>query len=502
MAGDGALLGFDVGSSSIKASLLDVRTGAVIASATSPKQELAISAPRPGWAEQDPAAWWENLLTAAAEVREAAGPAWAGVKAVGVAYQMHGLVLLDKAHKVLRPSIIWCDSRAVDVGARAFKGIGEQACLTRLLNSPGNFTAAKLAWVKENEPAVFAKAATFMLPGDWIAFQLTGTIGTTPSGLSEAILWDFPANTRADMVLDWFGIPAALAPRVSPCFSVHGTLTAEAASTLGLPRTVPVSYKAGDQPNNAFSLGVLEPGQAAATAGTSGVIYGITDRFAPDPASRVNSFLHVNHEAARPRAGVLLCVNGTGILYSWLRRMLVGDTGAVPYDELNRVAAGAPLGADGVRVLPFGNGAERTLENANPGASVHGLDFNRHGIPHLLRAAQEGIVFALRHGMSIMQGIGLQTRTVRAGRANMFLSPLFREAFAAVTGTTVELYETDGAQGAARGAGVGAGVFASPGEAFVGLRAVHTEVPDPGRAAAYEEAWQSWKAVLDRTVGG
>jgi xylulokinase len=500
MAGDGALLGFDVGSSSIKAALLDIRTGAVTASATSPKQELAIQAPRPGWAEQDPAVWWENLLAAAAELRASAGTAWQGVRAIGVSYQMHGLVLLDKASRVLRPSIIWCDSRAVEIGDAAFRGIGEKNCLSRLLNSPGNFTASKLAWVKENEPDVFARAATFLLPGDWIALRLTGSSGTTYSGLSECILWDFTKNRRADMVLDWFGIPHDLVPAPAAAFGVHGSLTADAAAALGLPRGVPVSYKAGDQPNNAFSLGVLDPGEAAATAGTSGVVYGITDVPRPDSASRVNGFLHVNHAADRPRVGILLCVSGTGILYSWLRRILVGDTGSVPYDELNRVASGAPLGADGLRVLPFGNGAERTLENANPGASVHGLDFNRHGIPHLLRAAQEGIVFALRYGMEIMKGIGLQTRTVRAGRSNMFLSPLFREAFATTTGTRVELFETDGAQGAARGAGVGAGIYASLKDAFVGLRSVHTEEPAAEKAAAYEEAYAAWKGTLERTL--
>ncbi len=500
MAGDGALLGFDVGSSSIKAVLLDVRSGAAIASAASPKQELAIQAPRPGWAEQDPSVWWDNLLAAAAELRASAGNAWQGVQAIGVSYQMHGLVLLDKAFRVLRPSIIWCDSRAVETGEAAFRGIGEKECLARLLNSPGNFTASKLAWVKENEPGVFARAASFMLPGDWIALKLTGAAGTTYSGLSECILWDFTRNARADAVLDWFGIPHGLVPSPSPSFGVHGTLDAEAAAALGLPRGVPVSYKAGDQPNNAFSLGVLDPGEAAATAGTSGVVYGITDVPRADAASRVNGFLHVNHAPDHPRVGVLLCVNGTGILYSWLRRILVGDSGAVPYDELNRVASGAPLGADGLRILPFGNGAERTLANANPGASMHGLDFNRHGIPHLLRAAQEGIVFAFRYGLEIMNGIGLQTRTVRAGRANMFLSPLFREAFATVTGTRVELFETDGAQGAARGAGVGAGVYPTMKAAFVGLRCVHTEEPSDATAAAYQDAYGAWKETLEKTL--
>jgi xylulokinase len=496
----GYLLGFDLGSSSIKAALIDSESGKSAGSASSPRKELSIEAPRPGWAEQDPEVWWENAVAAALQLKAAQPAAFAAVKAIGISYQMHGLVLLDKGGAVLRPSIIWCDSRAVQTGEKAFKGIGEKVCLSRLLNSPGNFTASKLAWVKENEPEVFSRAATFLLPGDWLALRMTGEARTTSSGLSEGILWDFLEGKRADLVLDWFGIPAALVAKPVDTFSVQGGLTAAAATALGLKQGTPVCYRAGDQPNNAFSLNVLDPGEAATTAGTSGVVYGIIDTPRYDPASRVNTFVHVNHSARAPRYGVLLCVNGTGILYSWLRRMLVGDSGVVPYDELNRVAAEAPIGADGLCILPFGNGAERTLENRNPGASFHGLDFNRHGIPQLLRAAQEGIVFALNYGLGIMKGMGLDAKTVRAGNANMFLSPLFREAFATVTGARVELYDTDGAQGAARGAGVGAGIYRSTREAFVGLRAVQTAEPDLSKQGAYQDAYGRWEAELRKSA--
>jgi xylulokinase len=496
MASDGYLLGFDVGSSSIKASLIHCATGRPAGEATSPKIELAISAPKPGWAEQDPAAWWENIVAAAAELKAATGTAFDSVRAIGIAYQMHGLVLLDKAGKVLRPSIIWCDSRAVDIGEKAFRGIGERLCLDRLLNSPGNFTASKLAWVKENEPQVFSRAAQMMLPGDWVAYRMTGERSTTQTGLSEGILWDFTAGGRADMVLDWYGIPHGLVPAPTASFAAMGGVTAEAAAALGVKKGTPVCYRAGDQPNNAFSLGVLDPGEAAATAGTSGVVYGIIDSPRFDPASRVNTFVHVNNSAARPRYGVLMCVNGTGILYSWLRRLLVGDSGAVPYDELNRVAAEAPVGADGLLVLPYGNGAERTLENRNPGASVRGLDFNRHGIPHLLRAGQEGIVYALGYGLRIMKGMGQDTRRIRAGHANMFLSPVFREAFATVTGARLELYETNGAQGAARGAGVGFGVYGDAAQAFSAMKPVQIVEPDRSKLDAYAQAYGRWEEAL------
>jgi xylulokinase len=497
---DGFLLGFDVGSSSIKAALLRAETGELVAAASSPGTELAIAAPRPGWAEQDPSLWWDNAVAAAAALKAAAAKEYAAVGAIGISYQMHGLVVMDKAGAVLRPAIIWCDSRAVEVGARAFRGIGEETCLQRFLNSPGNFTASKLAWVKENEPQLFSRVATYLLPGEWLAYRMTGEACTTPSGLSEAVLWDFTAGGLADKVLDWYGIPRQVVPEVRPTFSVQGELTEKAAHALGLAQGVPVSYRAGDQPNNAFSLNVLDPGEAATTAGTSGVVYGVAGRPAHDPLSRVNTFVHVSHTGEAPRYGVLLCVNGTGILNSWMKRILASDGGAVSYDRMNALAGSAPVGADGLSILPFGNGAERTLENRTIGSSLLGIDFNRHGVPHLLRASQEGIVFSLHYGLKIMKGMGIEVKTVRAGNANMFLSPVFRQAFATVTGARVELYNTDGAQGAARGAGVGARMYHSLREAFVGLTAVMTVEPEKAKASEYQDAYGRWEQALTHAL--
>ncbi len=498
MAGrtDGFLLGIDVGSSSIKTALLEAGTGKVVGTCTSPETELGISAPQPGWAEQDPTLWWDHTLKAASGLRSAARKEFAAVCAIGISYQMHGLVVIDRSGTLLRPSIIWCDSRAVDLGAKAFKGIGQETCLERLLNSPGNFTASKLAWVKEHEPQVFARVSKCMLPGDWLAYRMTGEACTTPSGLSEGVLWDFKQSGLANIVLDWYGIPRALLPDVRPTFSVQGELTMKVAQELGLRKSVPVAYRAGDQPNNAFSLNVLDLGEVAATAGTSGVVYGVTSTPASDSLSRVNTFVHVNHSLETPRYGVLLCLNGTGILNRWMKQILSGEGRAVSYDRMNALAAEAPIGADGLSVLPFGNGAERTLENRTLGGSFAGIDFNRHGIPHLLRASQEGIVFALHHGLDIMRAMGVEARTVKAGNANMFLSPIFREAFSTVTGARVELYQTDGAQGAARGAGVGAGIYRSAREAFVGLTAAMTVEPDASKAQAYQEAYARWERVL------
>ena len=487
------LLGYDIGSSSIKTTLMEPETGKVLATAISPEKELEIIAQRPGWAEQHPHIWWENVISATGKIKAETEFDAGDVKAIGISYQMHGLVLVDKSYKVLRPSIIWCDSRAVQIGERAAQDIGWQKCLERLLNSPGNFTASKLKWVMENEPKVYSKIHKMMLPGDYIAMKMTGEIKTTPSGLSEGIMWDFQEQGLAELVLDYFGISEELIAEPVPTFSVQGELTKEAADKLGLkPRTV-VSYRAGDQPNNALSLNVLNPGEIAATAGTSGVVYGVTDKSNYDKLSRVNTFVHVNHSPDNPRYGVLLCVNGTGILNSWLKHNVAEG---LDYDRMNGLASKSPVGADGLVILPYGNGAERTLENKDIGASVHGWNFNIHKKPHLLRAAQEGIVFALNYGLGIMCDMGVEVQTVRAGNANMFLSPLFGEAFATVTGAVVELYNTDGSQGAARGAGIGAGVYKNPKEAFAGLAPVRTIEPNKELTSVCQEIYKKWHGIL------
>ena len=492
------LLGYDVGSSAIKAALLDADTGAVVASARSPDdREMTMEAPRPGWAEQPPARWWRHIRAATDALRDTEGADLAAVGAIGLTYQMHGLVLVDEKHEVLRPAIIWCDSRAVDLGRAAFDALGRDWCLRHLLNSPGNFTASKLAWVKAHEPDTYDRVHKALLPGDYVALRMTGEITTTPSGLSEGTLWDVQRDGLATDVLEHFGIDPGLWPSVVPTFARQGALTPSAADALGLPVGTPVAYRAGDQPNNAFSLNALAPGDVAATAGTSGVVYGVDDTPRYDEQSRVNTFLHVNHKpGAQARYGTLMCVNGTGILNRWLQQAL----GTVSYDEMNEAAAQAPVGADEVTVLPFGNGAERTLDNRDPGASVHGLNFNVHDRGHLLRAAQEGIVFALRYGLDIMTEMGLPVEMVRAAHANLFRSRVFREAFATVTGTTVELIRTDGAEGAARGAGLGAEVFSAPAEAFEGLERLRTVAPAPDRADAYAAAYRRWTDRLDHEL--
>ncbi len=487
------ILGIDLGSSSVKASVIDGESGKCLASAFYPKEEMKIISLKPGWAEQEPEIWWQNMKASVADCNTQLGPKKNDIGAIGISYQMHGLVIVDKNWKVLRNSIIWCDSRAVDYGEKALKSMGRDYCLSHLLNSPGNFTASKLAWVKENEPGTFRKIHKIMLPGDYIALRLTGIAGTTFTGLSEGMFWDFSENTVSGRLMDYYGFDSDLLSKPSPSFAIHGTLLKTAASALGLPEGIPVSYKAGDQPNNALSLNVLNPGEVAATAGTSGVIYGVTDKKKYDPLSRVNTFVHVNHSQSETRLGVLLCINGTGILNSWIRRISGSN---LSYDEMNTLAGKISPGSDGLTMLPFGNGAERMLGNKNPGAQIAGLNFNIHSNAHLFRAAQEGIAFSFRYGLDIMKETGIDPSVIRAGFVNMFLSPVFREALSCLTGSEIHLYNTDGSIGAARGAGIGCGHYKTSKDAFAGLKTVgHTE-PDKLKIDAYSKAYLNWKDCL------
>ncbi len=488
------LLGYDIGSSSVKAALLDAESGTCLASASSPDDEMEIEAPQPGYAEQHPERWWHHLVRATTAVLEAAAVPAGEISAIGVAYQMHGLVLVDEQGEVLRPAIIWCDSRAVPVGTTALEALGFEYCQRHLLNSPGNFTASKLAWVRDHEPDILGRASKMMLPGDWIAMRMTGTVATTVPGLSEGILWDFVDNDVAAPVLRHFELDEALLPDLVPTFGPQGTLTAAAAAELGLQAGTPICYRAGDQPNNALSLNVLEPGTIAATAGTSGVVYGVSDVAQPDPCWRVNTFAHVNHAPAAPRLGVLLCINGTGILNAWLRQHVCPP--GTDYGAMNAAAQRIPAGSDGVVVLPFGNGAERLLENRDPGCQIHGLSFTRHQRAHLLRAAQEGIAFSFRYGLDVMRQTGIEARVIRAGSGNLFASPIFRQALADTTGATIELFDTDGAQGAARGAGIGVGIYESASAAFAGLGASALVEPNE-RRSEYADAYGRWCRRLE-----
>lgn len=488
------LLGYDLGTSSVKVALVDAASGACVATDQYPKTEAPIKSLKPGWAEQNPEDWVKYVKEATRAILASSGVAPADIKAIGFSYQMHGLVAIDRDGRVLRDAIIWCDSRGVPYGEKALDELGADVCMPRLLNKPGNFTATKLQWVRENEPEIFEKIYKVMLPADYIAYRLTGEIVTNPEGLSEYMLWDFSTNAPATFMMRHLGYDPDIFPTVLPTFSEQGRVTARAAAEFGLAEGTPVTYRAGDQPNNALSLNVFEPGEVASTAGTSGVVYGINGTVDYDPLSRVNNFAHVNHSASHTRIGVMTCINGTGILNSWCKRNIAPQ--GCSYDEMNHLAAEAPVGSAGVSILPFGNGAERVLENREIGCSMHGINFNIHDRRHILRAAQEGIVFSFMYGMEIMKGIGMEINNIHAGRANMFLSPVFRDTLASVSGATIELYDTDGSVGAAKGAGIGAGIYKDNNEAFSSLVKLGEIYPAVDRAP-YLEAYDRWKNILD-----
>lgn len=491
------LLGYDVGTSSVKACILEAESGKVVASDFFPKQEAPIKSLRHGWAEQDPHSWWNSVVEVTRSVLSASNVDKYDIKAIGISYQMHGVVLIDSHDKVIRDSVIWCDSRGVPYGEKAVNDLGADTIMEEILNRPGNFTATKLAWIKENEPDSFNRIKKVMLPGDYIAFRMTGRCVTNPEGLSEYMLWDFKSETPSHRMLDYFGFSEDILPEVEATFGNQGELTEAAANELGLWKGLPVTYRAGDQPNNALSLNVFEPGEIASTAGTSGVVYGINGTLEYDSLSRVNNFAHVNHTKDNPRIGVMTCINGTGILNSWIKKNIAPE--GISYNEMNRLAAEVPVGSEGISILPFGNGAERVLENHDIGCSIHGINFNIHDKRHIYRAAQEGIVFAFMYGMEIMRDMGMEIKKIHAGHANMFLSSVFRGTLASVSNAVICLYDTDGAAGAARGAGLGAGIYKSREEAFDALKCIEIIYPSEDRAP-YLDAYSRWKEFLRKEM--
>lgn len=491
------LLGYDIGSSSIKASLINSENGELVITASSPDTEMKIDSPKEGWAEQHPELWWKHVVITTKKMLGELSQEQFEIAGIGISYQMHGLVMVDKEHEVIYPSIIWCDSRAVEIGNKAFTEIGASNCLGNCLNSPGNFTASKLKWVRENLPEVYKKIYKIMLPGDYIAMKFTNLISTTISGLSEGIFWDFEKVDLYERLLNYYEINKDLIPDLVPNLGYQGSVSTKAANELGIKSGIPVAYRAGDQPNNAFSLNVLNSGEVAATAGTSGVIYGVADKNIYDPGSRVNTFAHVNYSQEIHNVGVLLCINGTGIQYSWLKQNMFDNK--YDYNQLNSFASEVEIGANGLMCFPFGNGAERVLENRDIHAQFSGLNFNMHNKRHVIRAAQEGIAFAFKYGFDVMKSIGMKFNVIRAGNSNLFLSRIFRDAFVNTCNVNLEIYNTDGSQGAARAAGIGVGIY-SWSNAFNGLKVIEKIEPNEDYRNKYSLCYDRWKIYLEQIL--
>lgn len=487
------LLGYDIGSSSVKAALVDAQTLQTVGNVHYPEQEMDIIAHQTGWAEQDPGLWWENLIAATDQLFHRYSVDRQSVVSIGISYQMHGLVLIDKDQHVLRPSIIWCDSRAVGIGDKAFEHLGEEFCLSHLLNSPGNFTASRLKWVQDNEPGLYEQVDKVLLPGDYINMKLTGEVNTTVSALSEGIFWDFKKNKVSADLMAYFGFSDSIIPEIVDTCGIQGHLTSTAARVLGLKKGIPIGYRAGDQPNNALSLSVLNPGEVAATGGTSGVVYGVVDKPVYDKQSRVNGFAHVNHTHHDPRIGMLLCINGAGIQYGWMKQMLAREH--TSYYDIEGMLSSVPVNSDGLCVLPFGNGAERMLGNLDIGSRILNLNFNRHSKAHMYRAALEGIAYSFVYGMEIMKAMGMNVETIRVGNDNLFQSEVFSTTIATILGCQIEMLETTGAIGAAKASAAGTGLAKDLTEVLGQPKLVRTYTAQAERTP-YETGYHLWRAEL------
>jgi xylulokinase len=486
-------LGLDIGSSSIKAAIVEVKTGKSIGVVQEPKEEMGMFAQKNGWAEQKPNDWWLHICNAITALKKEYNISRTQIKGIGISYQMHGLVLVDKKGEPLRKSIIWCDSRAVETGNQAFQNIGEDKCASHLLNSPANFTASKLKWVKENEPDIYSQVHKFMLPGDYIAYKFSNKINTTISGLSEGIFWDFKKDTIADFLLEHYGIDKNLVPDIVDTFSVQSLVDEKGEQESGLAAGTPIFYRAGDQPNNALSLNVFNPGEVAATGGTSGVVYAVTDSLSAKESSRVNNFAHVNYQkGAAARIGKLLCINGAGIQYRWLLNNLAVSS----YEEMNNLASEIPVGSDGVCLIPFGNGAERMLNNTEIGTRIVNMNLNNHHKGHMCRAALEGIAFSFVYGMEILKSDGIKPSVIRAGNDNLFRSEIFANTVATLIQQEIEIYNTTGAIGAARAANLHKGDFETFGKVIMDNDHVMTFMPFKDKKP-YLEAYNNWKNELE-----
>ena len=486
-------IGFDIGSSSVKVALVNALSGKKIIALHEPQEEMAITALQSDWAEQDPNSWWEYVCKATKRVIREANVSAKEISGIGISYQMHGLVVVDKAGVPLRDSIIWCDSRAVDIGNKAFEDLGEEKCASNLLNSPGNFTASKLKWVKDNESELYEKIYKYMLPGDYIAYKLTGEMNTTKNGLSEGILWDYKEDKVADWLLDYYEINPFLTPTIVQNFTNQGEVDEKGSQESGIPIGTPVIYRAGDQPNNALSLNILKPGDVAATGGTSGVIYAVTDILKSKESSRINNFAHVNYTPKSTNVGKLLCINGAGIMYRWLRNNL----GEESYEAMNKKASKVAVGSEGVVVIPFGNGAERMLNSKNIGTHFINLNLNQHSSSHLCRSALEGIAFSFVYGMEILKDDNAKINVIRAGNDNLFRSEIFSNTLATLIGHEIEIYNTTGSVGAARACGLTDGNFEKFGKNITENDHVMTFVPLKNKEP-YEVAYQHWKMELEK----
>ena len=487
-------IGLDIGTSFVKVALTEINSGKAIDLISYPEKEQDIISIKNGWAEQDPNVWWQNSCEAIRLLINRNNINPVNIKGVGVSYQMHGLVMVDSSGKCLRNSIIWCDDRAVDIGKKAYYDLGNQFCVENLLNSPANFTASKLKWIKDNESELFSKIYKIMLPGDYIAYKLSGKINTTKSGLSEGIFWDYKKDKISTELLNYYGIKESIFPEIVPSFGYQCCVDEKGANDTGLTPNTPINYRAGDQPNNALSLNVLTPGQIAATAGTSGVIYAVSSNILTSESERINNFIHVSNDD-NLIIGKLLCINGAGIQYSKLKN----DLNIESYDEMNEMSNIPPVGSSNLIYLPFGNGSERMLNNKNIGSKLINFDQNVHEDSFVIRSTLEGIAFAFVYGMQILIKDGVKPVNIRAGNDNLFRSNVFGETIATLLNLNIEIYETTGAIGASRAVDLHLGDFDKFGNNIIENDFLKNYYPQKNKFD-YLNAYNLWLKELKLTL--
>ena len=317
---------------------------------------------------------------------------------------------------------------------------------------------------------------------------------TTKTGLSEGMLWDYKNNSVADFLLKYYEIDSSLIPKIVPTFGFQCKLNKKGSSECGLLEDIPIYYRAGDQPNNALSLNVLNPGEIAATAGTSGVVFAVTDNVKTNESERINNFLHVNINNSIS-LGKLLCINGAGIQYAKLKNELNINS----YDEMNKLSSVVEVGSKQLTYLPFGNGSERMLNNINVGSKMLNFDINIHKKEHVIRATLEGIAFAFVYGMQILINDGVKPKVIRAGNDNLFKSKVFGETISTLINTDIEIYETTGAFGAARAVDLRNRDFNKFENNIIENDFLRTFSPQPN-LNDYKNAYNLWVEKLELTL--
>lgn len=481
-------LGLDVGTSGVKAILVE-QGGDVVAAASEP---LALSTPRPGWAEQHPDAWWE--ATQAATRRLLAASPGASVAAVGLSGQMHSSVFLDRAGEVIRPALLWCDGRTTAECAEITERMGGEEGLREHARNPAleGFTLPKVLWLRKHEPAAWERLATVLLAKDFVRLRLTGTAACEPSDASGTLMFDPARGAWSRAILDAVRVPASLLPAVGGSSEVLGTVSATASALTGLPVGTPVVGGGADNACGAAGVGAVRPGDVVVSWGTSGTVLAPSAEPRVDPAMRVHTFCHVAPDLWY-LMGVVLSAGGA---FAWYRDRLAPELAGVDGADvrLNEEAAAVAPGAEGVTFLPYLQGERTPHRDASARGAFLGLSL-AHGRGHMTRAVLEGICFALRDSVSILGDLGVSSDAfllTGGGARAPFLRRLQAEVYGA--GVTTVNREEGPAYGAALLAAVGVGAFPDlAAAASATLVRAAPEGPASGAHALYDEPYRRFR---------